>query len=263
MHSLLLTAVLLGSKIRIATPKGYGPKPDILADAREIAKQTGAIIELMTDPCKAVRDADAVYTDAWISMGHEHEGDQRAKIFPPYQVNAELMAIAAPRIFMHCLAFAMRKLPMMMDSLAIHRLRSAENRMQRAKAVLVMPGGNGRLPLRSARLKSSARLPGGLDTSMFIPYKENIPGDVIARSLMSVGDDLDAVIEKDYKAPARLWSNLRNSDPIRLSSAESRSRVRAQILAWHPLARPVIARQQVEVVNARCNRNAHGCTGKA
>ena len=58
----------------------------------------------MTDPHKAVRGADAVYTDAWVSMGHEGETDERNRIFPPYQVNDELMAGAAPNgVFMHCL----------------------------------------------------------------------------------------------------------------------------------------------------------------
>src|SRR5437773_9732428 len=94
MHSLLLTAALLGSKIRLGTPKGYGANPQILADAREIAKDTGAVIELMTAPHKAVRAADAVYTHAWVSMGHEHETEERADIFPPYQVNDDLMANA-------------------------------------------------------------------------------------------------------------------------------------------------------------------------
>src|SRR5437763_14014129 len=60
MHSLLLTAALLGSKIRIATPQGYGPNPQILADAREIAKDTGATIYFMIDPHKAVRVVDSV-----------------------------------------------------------------------------------------------------------------------------------------------------------------------------------------------------------
>src|SRR5262249_27490999 len=58
MPSLLLTAALLGSKIRIGTPKSYGPNPQILADARDIARQTGAVIEVMTDPRKAVRGVD-------------------------------------------------------------------------------------------------------------------------------------------------------------------------------------------------------------
>jgi ornithine carbamoyltransferase len=66
--------------------------PQILADAHEIAKKTGASIELMTDPHKAVRGVDAIYTDAWTSMGHERETEERTRIFPPYQVNDELMA---------------------------------------------------------------------------------------------------------------------------------------------------------------------------
>src|SRR5579884_267708 len=63
MHSLLLAAALLGSKIRIGTPEGYGANSQILADALEIAKKTGAKIEVMTDPSEAVRGVDAVYTD--------------------------------------------------------------------------------------------------------------------------------------------------------------------------------------------------------
>src|SRR6266496_2626871 len=95
-HSLLLTCACIGSSIRIATPKGYSPNAQIVTDARKIAKQTGARIELLTDPNAAVAGVDAVYTDAWASMGQEHEAGERAKIFQPYQVNRELMAEAAP-----------------------------------------------------------------------------------------------------------------------------------------------------------------------
>src|ERR1700721_2907626 len=103
-HSLMLTCACLGSSIRIATPNGYSPNAQIVAEARKIAKQTGAEIELLTDPRAAVAGADAVYTDAWASMGQEPEADHRAKIFLPYQVNRELMAAAAPdAAFMHCL----------------------------------------------------------------------------------------------------------------------------------------------------------------
>src|SRR5256714_2118443 len=103
-HSLLLTAASLGSRIRVATPPGYGPDPQIVADAREIAAQSGASIELLTDPREAVCGADAVYTDAWVSMGHEHETAEREKIFPPYQGNEALVAEAAPHaVFMHCM----------------------------------------------------------------------------------------------------------------------------------------------------------------
>jgi ornithine carbamoyltransferase len=154
MHSLLLTAALLGSKIRMATPKGYGPNPEILADAKEIAKQTGAVIEIMTDPYKAARGADAIYTDAWTSMGHEHETEERARIFPPYQVNNELMAAAAPHaVFMHCLPAHRNEevTDAVIDSVQSVVFDQAENRMHIQKAILMMlVGGKNRLPLRSA-----------------------------------------------------------------------------------------------------------------
>ena len=156
MHSLLLTAALLGSKIRIATPEGYGPNLAILADAQEIAKQTGAVIELMTDPHKAVRGADAVYTDAWTSMGHEHESEARAEIFPPYQVNRKLMANAAPHaVFMHCLPAHRNEevTDAVIDSIQSAVFDQAENRMHVQKAILMMlVGGKNRQPisLRSA-----------------------------------------------------------------------------------------------------------------
>jgi ornithine carbamoyltransferase len=154
LHSLLLTAALLGSKIRVGTPKGYGPSPQILADAHEIAKHTGAAIELMTDPHKAVRGVDAVYTDAWTSMGHEPETEERARIFPPYQVNAELMAEAAPHaVFMHCLPAHRNEevTDAVIDSVQSIVFDQAENRMHIQKAILMMvAGGKNRLPVRSA-----------------------------------------------------------------------------------------------------------------
>ena len=154
MHSLLLTAALLGSKIRLGTPKNYGPNPQILADARGIAKQTGAVIELMTDPHKAVHEVDAVYTDAWTSMGHEHETEERAKIFPPYQVNEKLMAEAAPHaVFMHCLPAHRNEevTDAVIDSIQSVVFDQAENRMHVQKAILMMlVGGKDRHSIRSA-----------------------------------------------------------------------------------------------------------------
>ena len=154
MHSLLLTAALLGSKIRLGTPKNYGPNPQVLADAREMAKQTGAVIELMTDPHKAVHGVDAVYTDAWTSMGHEHETEERARIFPPYQVNEKLMAEAAPHaVFMHCLPAHRNEevTDAVIDSIQSVVFDQAENRMHVQKAILMMlVGGKDRHSIRSA-----------------------------------------------------------------------------------------------------------------
>ena len=153
-HSLLLTCACLGSSIRVATPKGYEPNAKIVADARKIAKQTGAQIELLNDPHAAVAGADAVYTDAWASMGQEHEAERRASIFAPYQVNRELMAEAAPHAaFMHCLPAHRGEevTDEIMDSENSVIFEQAENRMHVQKSILyLLLGGAVRLPVRSA-----------------------------------------------------------------------------------------------------------------
>jgi ornithine carbamoyltransferase len=153
-HSLLLTCACLGSTIRVATPPGYAPDAQIVADAREIAEETGAEINLLTDPHEAVFGADAIYTDAWTSMGQEREESERAKVFPPYQVNAELMAEAASHAaFMHCLP-AHRGLEVtdaVIDSPQSVVFEQAENRLHAQKAILyLLMGGGDRLPARSA-----------------------------------------------------------------------------------------------------------------
>ena len=153
-HSLLLTCACLGSSIRVATPPGYAPDPQIVAAAAEIARETGAEIRLLTDPHEAVAGADAVYTDAWASMGQEQEADARARIFPPYRVNSELMAEAASHaVFMHCLP-AHRGLEVtdaVIDSQQSVVFEQAENRLHVQKAILyLLLGGGDRLPARSA-----------------------------------------------------------------------------------------------------------------
>ena len=153
-HSLMLTCACLGSSIRIATPKGYAPNAQIVADARKIAKQTGAQIELLTDPHAAVAGVDAVYTDAWASMGQEQEAAQRAEIFPPYQVNRQLMAEAVPHaVFMHCLPAHRGEevTDEVMDSENSVIFEQAENRLHVQKSILyLLLGGAVRLPVRSA-----------------------------------------------------------------------------------------------------------------
>jgi len=153
-HSLLLTAACLGSSIRIATPASYAPDPQIVADARAIAERTGAEIYLLNDPQEAVTGADAVYTDAWVSMGQENQADERARIFPPYQVNTELMAKAAPHaVFMHCLPAhrGVEVTDAVIDSAQSVIFEQAENRLHVQKAILyLLLGGSDRLPARSA-----------------------------------------------------------------------------------------------------------------
>ena len=155
LHSLLLTCAALGSSISVATPKGYEPDTQIVADARELAEHTGARIQLFTDPREAVCDADAIYTDTWTSMGHETEAMQRARIFAPYQVNDGIMAQAAPHaVFMHCLPAHRGEevTDAVIDSPQSIVFDQAENRMHVQKAILLslLGGGIGRFPVRSA-----------------------------------------------------------------------------------------------------------------
>jgi ornithine carbamoyltransferase len=154
-HSLMITAACLGSTFRIATPAGYGPHPGIVAAAREIAQDTGAVIGLFTDPHEAVAGVDAVYTDAWTSMGQEQQEDQRAVVFPPYQVNDALIAEAAPHaVFMHCLPAhrGQEVTDEVIDSLRSVVFDQAESRfhVQKAVMMLLLGGGEGRLSVRSA-----------------------------------------------------------------------------------------------------------------
>lgn len=153
-HSLLLTCACLGSSIRIATPKGYACNPEIVADAKKVARQTGAQLEFLTDPHAAVAGVDAVYTDAWASMGQENEAAERAAIFQPYQVNGKLMGEAAPHaVFMHCLPAhrGQEVTDEVMDSENSVIFEQAENRLHVQKSILyLLLGGAVRLPIRSA-----------------------------------------------------------------------------------------------------------------
>jgi ornithine carbamoyltransferase len=154
-NSLLLVCASLGSTIHLATPDGYGPDPQILADAQEIAQETGATIELFQDPSEAVQGADAVYTDTWISMGQEKESEERLEIFAPFQVNDELMSQAEPHAtFMHCLpAYRGKEVTKdVIDSSRSVVFDQAENRLHVQKSILslLLGGGVGRFPIRSA-----------------------------------------------------------------------------------------------------------------
>jgi len=103
-HSLLEAGALTGMEIAVASPPGYAPSPQVVADARALARTTGAAIEVVEDPRDAVRGAHAVYTDVWVSMGDDAERDERLRDLRPYEVNEELLALARPdAIFMHCL----------------------------------------------------------------------------------------------------------------------------------------------------------------
>ena len=138
-HSLIYLAARLGVHLRVATPPDYAPLPEVVADGKRVARETRAKIELMTDPREAVSGALAVYTDSWTSMGFEEEGEIRNAVFQPYQVNAELMSLAAPdAVFMHCLPAhrGLEVTPEVLDGAQSVVLDQSENRMYAQKAIL-------------------------------------------------------------------------------------------------------------------------------
>jgi ornithine carbamoyltransferase len=103
-HSLMFAGAILGVDVTVACPAGYEPNLVAFQLATEDAKLSGAKIEVVHDPAEGVRNADAVYTDVWASMGQEAEAAERRRIFLPFQVNEDLMAKAkSDATFLHCL----------------------------------------------------------------------------------------------------------------------------------------------------------------
>lgn len=104
LHSLMLGIGILGGKIIIASPEGYDPDPKVVKMFEETAALNGGEYEIIRDPVEAVKGADVVYTDVWVSMGQESIKEKKIHDLSPYQVNKELMSYAKPdAIFMHCL----------------------------------------------------------------------------------------------------------------------------------------------------------------
>lgn len=103
-HSLMFAASKLGIDISFAIPDGYRPKERYIDMAKKNARLAGSKIEFLKDSYKAVKNADVVYTDVWISMGKEEERKKRLKDFKNYQVNQKLLNEARKDfIVMHCL----------------------------------------------------------------------------------------------------------------------------------------------------------------
>ncbi|MBS3899109.1 MAG: ornithine carbamoyltransferase [Dethiobacter sp.] len=103
-HSLLLACSKMGLNIAVASPKGYEVKAEIVAKAKESAAVSGTGITLTTDPREAAAGADILYTDVWASMGQETEHQLRLKAFQQYQLNKEMLKMAADdAIVLHCL----------------------------------------------------------------------------------------------------------------------------------------------------------------
>jgi ornithine carbamoyltransferase len=132
-------AAALGFSFTLARPEGYGPDKTMLKKSLELAKVSGARIEITEDPQEAVKGADVIYTDVWTSMGEEAEVEKRRLVFRPYQVNTKLIAGAKKDcIVFHCLP-AIRGEEItdeVMDSHDSSIFDQAENRLHIQKAVL-------------------------------------------------------------------------------------------------------------------------------
>ena len=103
-NSLMKVAVKLGAHFSIATPEGYEMSSEVLEMGQNLATQNGVTVTTTYDPVEAVLDADVVYTDVWTSMGQEVETARRLEVFPPYQLNNQLLSKAKPSaIVLHCL----------------------------------------------------------------------------------------------------------------------------------------------------------------
>lgn len=140
LHSLMLAVAKLGGKLYIATAKGYEPRKEILKLAQEEASQTKAEIVITYDPVEAVKDADVIYTDVWVSMGQEAEREKRIRDLRHLQVNPELVKHAKKDyIFMHCLPAHRGEevVDEIIESKNSVVWDQAENRLHTAKAVLI------------------------------------------------------------------------------------------------------------------------------
>jgi ornithine carbamoyltransferase len=140
-HSLMLDCARLGIDITVITPPGYEPDAGILRQAEGFARRNGCQVQVMNELEAGLQGAEAVYTDVWASMGQEHEAFERARTFAPYQVNIDLMHMAAPgALFLHCLPAHRDEevTDAVIESKTSVVFDQAENRLHMQKALIVM-----------------------------------------------------------------------------------------------------------------------------
>ncbi len=139
LHSLLIGAAAVGLDLSVATPAGYRPQPQFVRAAELLARRAKSTVSFTTDPREAVRGADAVYTDVWVSMGEEAETAAREAAFREFQVNDSLLALAKST------AFVLHDLPAhrgqeitdsVLDGPQSAAWDQAENRLHAQKAIL-------------------------------------------------------------------------------------------------------------------------------
>ncbi|MGI6741832.1 MAG: ornithine carbamoyltransferase [Brevefilum sp.] len=138
--SLMQVATKLGAHFTIANPEGYDLPESAIEKSVQFAALSGGSVTLLRDPREAAENADVIYTDTWTSMGQEEEAEKRRKLFPPYQVNQELVGLAKPGVIvLHCLPA--HRGEEITDDVAdgphSRLFEEAENRMHAQKAILV------------------------------------------------------------------------------------------------------------------------------
>lgn len=161
-NSLLITGSILGVNITIASPKSLFPDESIIQQAQKFAEESGASAVVTEDIEAAVKDADALYTDVWVSMGEEDKFEERVNLLKPYQINQELVEkIEGEWILLHCLPafhdtktqygqqvaeqFGIQEMEVtdeVFRSKHARQFEQAENRMHSIKAIMALTNGN-------------------------------------------------------------------------------------------------------------------------
>lgn len=139
-HSLALGGVTAGMHVRISAPTGFAPDPAVVDAVNTRAALTGGSLRVIADPTEASTGADVLVTDTWVSMGQESDGKDRQAPFRPYQINDDLLAVAAPEaIVLHCLPAHRGEeiTDSVIDGPASVVLDEAENRLHAQKALLI------------------------------------------------------------------------------------------------------------------------------
>jgi ornithine carbamoyltransferase len=145
-NALLIASMKMGMHYAVGAPEALLPKKELQQWAAKVAAETGAVLQLERDPAAAVKGADAIYTDVWVSMGEEDRPGikERIESLRPYQVNAKLMAATGKSsIFLHCLpahhtagVHDMEVTEEVFESAASKVFDEAENRLHTIKAVM-------------------------------------------------------------------------------------------------------------------------------
>ncbi|MCF8002210.1 MAG: ornithine carbamoyltransferase [Halanaerobiales bacterium] len=162
-NSLMMGSAIMGLNYTIVAPKELWPKQELVDKAKELAKDSKATIEITDDPVQGVKNADAIYTDVWVSMGEEEKFEERIEMLKPYQVNMEMIENTENEdvIFLHCLPayhntdtingkkmyeeYGLTEMEVtdeVFESKYSRAFDEAENRMHTIKAVMVATLGN-------------------------------------------------------------------------------------------------------------------------